>query len=102
MQPPAQFPQPLQDPQQLQSFRPQQPPLRPYLPYGWDITGLHPQELRLVEEFLKRRWSLDMQARTAWGEGLARHVRGMVLAPGAPPDAEGFLEAVAYVKRMNG
>ena len=100
-QSPPQLPHPLQDPQQLQHLRlQQQPQVRAYLPYGWDLTGLHPQELRLVEEFLNRRWSLSTQARTAWGDDLARHVRDMVVAPGAPPDAEGFLEVVAYVKHM--
>ena len=100
-QSPPQLPHPLQDPQQLQHLRlQQQPQVRAYLPYGWDLTGLHPQELRLVEEFLNRRWSLSTQARTTWGDDLARHVRDMVVAPGAPPDAEGFLEVVAYVKHM--
>ena len=102
-QSPPQLPHPLQDPQQLQHLRlQQQPQVRAYLPYGWDLTGLHPQELRLVEEFLNRRWSLSTQARTTWGDDLARHVRDMVVAPGAPPDAEGFLEVVAYVKHMTG
>jgi uncharacterized RDD family membrane protein YckC len=105
-----------QDPQQLQYPQLRQQPLQPqpqlqlqlqqqpqaHLPYGWDLTGLSPQELRLVEEFLKRRWSLDVQARAAWGNDLARHVRAMVLAPGAPSEAEGFLEAVAYVKHVAG
>ncbi|MCL5947704.1 MAG: RDD family protein [Actinobacteria bacterium] len=73
-------------------------PPPPRAPQGWDLTGLQIEELRLVEEFLHRRWSLSMQARVSLAEGLAERVRTKVVAPGAPPDAEGFLEAVAYVK----
>jgi uncharacterized RDD family membrane protein YckC len=70
----------------------------PFDASGWDVSAVSAEELAAVRRFLERRASLDRHARIELAHRLEQGLRAKVAGAPEGLDAEGFLEALAWVK----